>query len=165
MLDSKFNPHANTNPSIQKTGKYRKTYKGLFIPKYPKKYIGDSNRIVFRSLWERQMMDYFDNNSFVIAWGSEELIIPYLSPVDGKVHRYFPDFIAKMKDSKGNIHIKIFEVKPKKQTMMPEGKTMNKRLMEEMATYAVNHAKFEAAHKFCKEKGWEFVVVTEDFLI
>ena len=142
-----------------------RSYKGIFTPKHPKKYIGDVNKIVFRSLWEKQVMEYLDNNANVIAYGSEELVIPYLSPVDGKVHRYFPDFIVKMKDSQGNVKIKIIEVKPKKQTMMPEGKTMTKRLMEEMATYAVNHAKFEAANKFCKEKGWEFVVVTEDFLV
>ena len=143
---------------------YKTRYKGLFTPRHPKKYIGDSNKVIFRSLWEKQVMEYLDNNASVVAWGSEELVIPYLSPLDGKIHRYFPDFIAKMKDDKDKIKIVVMEVKPKKQTMLPEAKSMNHKVAKEIATYAVNQAKFEAATKYCKDKGWEFTVITEDFL-
>ena len=58
------------------------SYKGRYIAKNPKKYKGDSRRIIYRSLWERKFMVYCDTNKSVIEWGSEEIIIPYLSPLD-----------------------------------------------------------------------------------
>ena len=69
--------------------------KGRFRPKNPQKYKGDANNIIYRSTWEIKVMNYLDDNPNVIWWGSEELPIPYYSPVDKKMHRYFPDFIAK----------------------------------------------------------------------
>ena len=39
-------------------------------------------------------MVYCDNNESVIEWGSEEVVIPYKSPWDGRIHRYFPDFFT-----------------------------------------------------------------------
>ena len=73
------------------------TYKGKFLPNNRKKYKGDINNIVYRSLWERKFMVYCDENNDITEWGSEELIVPYISPLDGKRHRYFPDFYIKTK--------------------------------------------------------------------
>ena len=73
------------------------SYKGRYIPTNPKKYKGDPQNIIYRSLWERKFMVYCDTNDSVIEWGSEEVIIPYLSPWDGRMHRYFPDFYIKIK--------------------------------------------------------------------
>ena len=75
--------------------------KGLFKPQNLAKYMGDPTKIVFRSSWELKFMSYLDQHTDVIYWQSEELFIPYKSPVDGKYHRYFPDFLVKKKESDG----------------------------------------------------------------
>ena len=95
-------------------------YKGRYTPKNPKKYRGDYHNIIYRSLWERKFMVYCDNSDNILEWGSEEIIIPYLSPWDGKIHRYFPDFYIKVKQSSGGIKKFIIEVKPKNQTRPPK---------------------------------------------
>ena len=94
-------------------------YKGIYKPLNPKKYKGNPSQVIYRSLWERKLMVYCDNNSAVLEWGSEEIIIPYKSPWDGKIHRYFPDFYMKVKQSSGNIKKFIIEVKPKHQCKPP----------------------------------------------
>ena len=86
--------------------------KGRFRPKNPQKYKGDVNNIIYRSTWEIKVMNYLDDNPNVIWWGSEEFAIPYFSPVDRKKHRYFPDFIAKMRKSDGSVMTYVIEVKP-----------------------------------------------------
>ena len=136
-------------------------YKGLFRPKNPKKYKGDSTNIVYRSSWERKVMGWLDGNPNVIWWASEELPIPYLSPVDRKVHRYFPDFIVRIRQRTGLETTMILEVKPEAQTKMPTQKRKTKRYLIEAATYAVNQEKWRAADLFCKEHGWVFKVITE----
>ena len=77
-----------------------KAYKGIYRPIYPNKYVGDPNRIVYRSLLERRFMVYCDRNDDIIYWASEEVPIKYYSPLDRKVHRYFPDFIVKTSKDK-----------------------------------------------------------------
>ena len=78
-------------------------YSGKYRPKNPKKYVGNSNRIYYRSLWERKFMIYCDFTDSIIEWGSEEVIIPYVSPWDGRVHRYFPDFYIKVRQKDGKL--------------------------------------------------------------
>lgn len=125
------------------------------------KYKGDAKNIIYRSNWELRVMKYLDDNPAVIWWASEELPIPYVSPVDNKVHRYFPDFIVRTKRKDGSEQTSILEVKPHKQTLMPEQKRKTKRYLAEVATYAVNQAKWKAADLFCKEHGWQFQLITE----
>ena len=123
------------------------SYSGKFKPKNYKKYKGDPTKIFYRSLWERRFMVYCDNNDKIIEWGSEELIIPYRSPLDKKVHRYFPDFYIKYLNKEGNVVREIIEVKPKKQLRPPKTpKRQTKRYLQECATFMVNQAKW-------KEKG------------
>ena len=98
------------------------SYQGKYIPKKPEKYRGNPQKITYRSLWERKFMVYCDTSNSIIEWGSEEVIIPYLSPWDGRVHRYFPDFYIKVKQSDGKIKKMIIEVKPKKQCSPPISK-------------------------------------------
>jgi hypothetical protein len=140
---------------------YGKSYKGFFNPKNPKKYNGDSTNIIYRSTWEVRVMKWLDNHPNVIWWNSEELPIPYRSPVDNKMHRYFPDFIAKMKQKDGSVMTYVIEVKPEAQTKMPVQKKKTKRFLQEAATYAVNQEKWRAADIFCQEHGWKFLVLTE----
>ena len=95
-------------------------YRGKYQPSYPKKYKGDPTNIVYRSLWERKFMNYCDLNENVLEWGSEEIALPYRSPLDNRIHRYFPDFYIKVRESNGQIQKYIIEVKPKKQTIEPK---------------------------------------------
>ena len=132
-----------------------------WIPKNPQKYSGDPSAIVARSSWEVRFMNWCDMNSNVVKWASEELPIPYMSPVDGKPHRYFPDFIIKVKQKDGSIKTVMVEVKPHKETQPPTPCRNKRVLMEQTATYMVNQAKWRAAEDFCRKKGWEFTVVTE----
>jgi hypothetical protein len=137
------------------------SYKGRFTPKNPKKYAGDPGNIVYRSLWELKVMKYLDENNNVIHWASEELVIPYVSPVDNKVHRYFPDFVVKTLNKEGKETTLVLEVKPEKQTRPPSQKRKTKQFLKEVVAYAINEAKWKAAELFCLEKGWKFKIITE----
>ena len=130
-------------------------YRGRYIPKNPQKYKGDYTNIVYRSLWERQFMVYCDNTSTVIEWGSEEVIIPYISPLDERIHRYFPDFYIKVKQPGGTIKRMIIEIKPKKQCSPPEKNPTKKtkRGLSEVKTWGVNSAKGKYAGEWCKDNG------------
>ena len=139
--------------------------KSKYKPNYPNKYKGDANNIICRSSWERRFCSWCDLNENIIEWGSEEFWIPYLSPVDNRVHRYFPDFIIKLKESTGQIKTYVIEVKPKRQTQPPKPKSrMTKGFLYEAKTYAVNQAKWKAADEWCKDRMLEFKVITEDEL-
>lgn len=137
------------------------SYKGWFRPKNPKKYKGDANNVIYRSNWELQVMKQLDLNPNVIWWASEELPIPYISPVDNKAHRYFPDFIVRTKRKDGQEQTTIIEVKPYKQTIEPTRKRKTKTYLAEVVQYAVNIEKWKAAELFCKEHGWKFQILTE----
>ena len=142
-----------------------KYYQGRFKPKNPKKYLGDPTNIIYRSGWELKFMRFCDSHPNVIQWGSEEVVIPYISPIDGKVHRYFTDFIVKQLNTMGKKETLIIEVKPKAQTRPPEKKSrVTKRYLTEVKTWGVNQAKWKAANEFCKDRGWKFRIVTEDDL-
>ena len=137
-------------------------YKGKYYPKFPHKYKGDPTTITFRSLWERKYMNWCDKNANILEWSSEEIIIPYISPVDNKVHRYFPDFYTKIKETDGKIRKYIIEVKPLKQTLPPKKpKRQTKGYIREAYEYAKNQAKWKMAKEFCADRQWEFKVVTE----
>ena len=139
------------------------SYNGKYYPRYPKKYKGDPTNIVYRSLWERKFMNYCDLTENVSEWQSEEFWIPYRSPIDNRVHRYFPDFYIKYKDSSGKRRSVVIEVKPKSQTKMPpqNPKKRTKSWAYSVRTYAVNQAKWKAAREFCKDRNIEFIIMTE----
>ena len=137
-------------------------YKGKFTPQNSGKYIGDSTNIIYRSMWERRCMKYFDNNPGVIAWASEEISIPYYDTATKKVRRYFPDFLIKVKESTGKIKTYVVEVKPEKQTAPPKKKSrVTKSYIYECKTYAVNQAKWKAAQEYCADRRIEFKIITE----
>ena len=137
-------------------------YKGKYQPSFPRKYKGDPTNIIFRSLWERKFMVYCDKNANVLEWASEEIAIPYVSPVDQRSHRYFPDFYMKVKETDGAIKKYVIEVKPAKQTKPPKKrKKVTQSYLYECKTYATNQAKWKAADEWCKDKRVEFKIVTE----
>lgn len=142
-----------------------KTYKGKYKPENPEKYKGDPTNIIYRSLWERKVMRWLDTNPNVLEWKSEEIVIPYLKPSDNRMHRYFPDFYAKMITKEGRVKEVLLEVKPKKETREPEKKKrMTKQYINEVVTWSTNQAKWKSAREYCEERGWEFHLITEDHI-
>jgi hypothetical protein len=141
------------------------SYKSKYRPTYPQKYKGNPNNIICRSSWERRFCHWCDMNENILEWGSEEFSIPYISPIDNRVHKYYPDFIIKVKESSGQIKTYVIEVKPEKQTREPVKKTrVTKSYIYEVTTYAVNQAKWKAANEFCKDRLIEFKIITENDL-
>ena len=138
-------------------------YKGKFRPKRPKKYKGDPTQISYRSLWVKKFMEYCDLTENISQWQSEEFWIPYKSPLDNKVHRYFPDFFIKYRDALGKTRNVVIEVKPAKQLKMPKKnpKKRTKSWAYEVQTYVVNQAKWKAAESYCADRKYEFRIMTE----
>lgn len=139
-----------------------KTYKGYFKPKNPKKYKGDPTNIIYRSSWECKLMIRLDEDPNVISWGSEEIVIPYLSPIDNKIHRYFVDFIVTKINKEGIKETILIEVKPEKQTKPPKiQKNITRKYITEVKTWGVNEAKWKAAKEYCDDRKWKFYIFTE----
>ena len=137
-------------------------YKGRFRPQNISKYKGDFRKIIYRSLWELEFMKQCDRKGTILQWSSEEIIIPYKSPIDGKWHRYFPDFWIKTK-----LGETLIEVKPKRQLKPPKPPIKNKKTrkyFKEVKQYGINEAKWNAAKEFCENRGWDFKFLTEDHL-
>ena len=138
------------------------SYKGKYKPSNPEKYNGNVTNIIYRSLWERKFCVYCDTNERIIEWESEEKAIPYRSPLDGKIHRYFPDFLIKVKESDGSIKKYMIEIKPSKQTVPPpKPKRQTQKYISEVYEYAKNQSKWESAREWCADNGYEFKVITE----
>ena len=139
------------------------SHHGKYFPRHPKKYKGNPTNIVYRSSWEKKFMNWCDLTESVSEWQSEEFFIPYRSPIDGRVHRYFPDFFVKYKDANGKRRTMVVEVKPKKETKMPttNPKRRTKSWAYSVRTYAVNQAKWKAAKEFCDDRRIEFKIITE----
>lgn len=144
-------------------------YKGRFKPKNPHKYKGDYTKITYRSMWECKFFRFLDDHPDVIWWASEEYVVPYLSPIDGKMHRYYPDVVVHKLTPSGKKEIVMIEIKPKNQTTPPDPAKKNstpsgrvsRRYLNEVKTYGINQAKWAAAQKYCAERGWNFVIMTE----
>ena len=135
-----------------------KSYKGLYKPTHPKKYVGDHRKIVYRSLLERRFMRYCDLNQDILFWASEELPIRYFNPIDKRYHRYFPDFVVKTSKQKKY----MIEVKPSRQIGKPKpGKKKTKTYMRESFEYIKNQAKWQAAKSYCEDNGLEFKIISE----
>jgi len=131
-------------------------YKGIYKPS--KKYSGNPHNVVYRSLWERQTFIWCDQNPEVVSWSSEEVIIPYKSVIDGKIHRYYMD----LKIIFENELTLLVEIKPKSQTKKPERKNKTlRKYIQEVKTWGVNASKWDAAYKYAKRKGWKFQIWTE----
>jgi len=135
----------------------KQIHKGRFNPKNLHKYKGDPSNIIYRSGYELKFMNWCDKNNDVTAWGSEEIVIPYRSPIDNRVHRYYPDFVIRVKDT-----TYLIEVKPYRFTQEPKiPKRKTKRFISEVKQWGVNLAKWESAKEFCLDRGWEFKIITE----
>ena len=135
-----------------------KSYRGLFRPNNPKKYVGNTKQIVYRSLLERRFMRYCDLNQDILYWASEELPVRYYNPLDKKYHRYFPDFVVKTVNNEKF----MIEIKPSRQVAKPKPpKKKTKSYMRESFEYIKNQAKWQAAKSYCDDNGMQFKVITE----
>lgn len=134
---------------------------GVFKPLHPEKYKG-TYPIYYRSSYELKLMVYLDNCSNIIRWGSETQVIPYRSPVDGKIHRYFVDNYAVYKIGDKEFKF-LIEVKPFKKLTEPKSTRGKKKstLLQEQMEYNINNAKFAAATEWAKKKGYMFRIITE----
>ena len=135
-----------------------KSYRGLFRPNNPKKYVGNTKQIVYRSLLERRFMRYCDLNEDILYWASEELPVRYYNPLDKKYHRYFPDFVVKTVNNDKY----MIEIKPSRQVAKPKPpKKKTKSYMRESFEYIKNQAKWQAAKSYCDDNGMKFKLITE----
>lgn len=143
----------------------KKFLQGKYSPKFPEKYKGNPCEIYYRSSWERKFCVYCDTNENIIEWESEEKCIPYRSPIDNRIHRYYPDFLIKVKESDGSMKKYMIEIKPSKQTVPPiKPQRQTKRYIAEVYEYAKNQSKWEAAREWCADRGYEFKILTESDL-
>ena len=136
---------------------------GQYTPKNPQKYLGDVNNIIYRSSWELEAFEFCDNNTQVIRWSSEEIVIPYAMPTaNGGVRaaKYFPDLFMEYKRHDGKIIKDLIEIKPYKQTK-PSKSRKPKNKMYENAVHFKNQLKWEAASAWCKKNGMNFRILTE----
>jgi len=142
--------------------KYKQYRQGFFTPNNALKYKG-SSPVVYRSSLELCYMRWLDNNRNIVSWGSESVVIPYIKPTDGKLHRYFIDFNFTIKDKNKQLHKFLVEIKPAKQCKAPNTKNRKNKqnLLKEQITYAVNIAKWTASKQWADHNGYKFVIVTE----
>ena len=140
-----------------------KYHQGLFRPHNPDKYAGNPSRIIYRSNYEFKFMRWLDSHPDVISWQSEEFFIPYQSPIDGRYHRYFPDFKFTKRDKNNLLETVVVEVKPASQAKPPKKNVtkITRRHLQEQKTYAINIAKWNAAEKYCADRGYKFSIITE----
>jgi hypothetical protein len=142
------------------------SYKGKFQPKNSQKYNGDPTKITYRSLWERKFMKFCDDKKNILQWSSEEVIVPYRSPIDNRMHRYYVDFLVTSINRNGIKETLLIEVKPKRQCKPPKKKSrVTKGYIKEVKAWGINSAKWEAATEYAENKGWKFIILTEDDLL
>lgn len=141
-----------------KNSKFRQ---GIFRPKNIDKYIG--SQAVYRSGWELKFFRWADLNERILLWGSENIIIPYISPIDNKVHRYFVDNFIIFQDNTGSKKKFIIEIKPSKQLIRPEpsNKKKSSTIIYEQTAWVVNQAKWDAARSWAKKHDCSFIILTE----
>ena len=145
---------------MRKRPKWRQ---GEFVPNNKEKFIG--TKATYRSGLELKFFRFCDNNKNVLKWGSENVIVPYTSPLDGRVHRYYVDNYVVIKEG-NDIKKYLVEIKPSKQTKPPQTKYRKKQhLLYEQKNYVINQAKWEAAKKYGKKRGLTFIILTERELI
>lgn len=141
-------------------------YKGKYRPDNPDKYVGDPSNIVYRSLLERRFMVFCDKNPNILKWASEEMFIPYHSPIDKRMHRYYVDFLIEVKEKNGDIKTYLVEIKPSRQCKPPKesNKKSNRTFLKEMKNWIINNSKWKAAEEFAKKQNWQFKIITEENL-
>jgi len=142
--------------------KFSRYHQGIYQVIHKEKYLGDVSNVIFRSGLERKYYSYCDRTPQILKWSSEECIVPYISPLDNRKHRYFVDLYVEVLTKDGTIKKFLIELKPESQTKEPrKTKKITRYYMEECKAWIVNRAKWDAAEAFCKQSGFEFKILTE----
>ena len=161
------------NSAPNKRGNYKQ---GLYIPKHKDKIIKLNNQggLYYRSSLEQKFMIYLDNNDSIIHWNTELIKIPYvqnawnntLCEMNTSDHNYYPDFYYELKRKDGSISKVVAEVKPYKDTKPPKlninptAKQL-KNFEYSLKEYAKNLDKWKYCLAWCKNKGFEFIIITD----
>ena len=145
-------------------GKNTEYSQGYYVPTYKSKYVGQGKPF-YRSSYEKRVFYWCDHNKNIIEWNVESIAIPYRYEVDKRVHRYYPDVIAKMRTNRGIVNY-IIEVKPYRQTFEPDkpknkSKKRQDRFIYETLRWIKNKNKWNATEQYCKKNGFEFKIITE----
>lgn len=135
--------------------------KGKYLVKNPKKYIGNSNKVIYRSSWEKKFMEHCDSDKRILKWKSEGFPIKYYNETDQKWHRYFIDFFIQIINKNNKVENLAIEIKPFYQTQKPSKTSTQKRYLMEMKTFITNQCKWRAATKWANQSGFKFIILTE----
>jgi hypothetical protein len=160
-----------TDPGIKSFLKPRagNIKQGYFRPVNLDKYMGDPNKIIFRSSWEFKFLKWCDLSPTILRYASEPVGIVYYNPLDHRTHRYYIDFYVITKSADGTEQKWLIEVKPLKYVNPPPcpERMTNKQTANYLYAakqYITNKAKFEAARAFAAQRSIKFGIITENFL-
>jgi len=129
---------------------------GKYDIKNTSKFVG-GKAPTYRSSWELAFMRMCDSHPNITKWASENVKIPYRSPIDGKYHNYVPDFMVQYTDKDGVQHVELVEIKPSNQTTLENARSQGQKIQTHL-----NAAKWTAAQEWCSRKGIRFKVINED---
>lgn len=140
----------------------RNYQQGIYEVRNKEKYVGTKDPR-YLSSYELSFFKWADRSPGVLKWGAEVVVVKYYNPVKQRMARYIVDVFMVYRTKTGEEKTALIEIKPMAQCKKPtKGKKSQKTIIEEQLTYATNQAKWEAAEKYAKERGWEFRVVTEN---
>lgn len=155
--------------NISKPNNPSKYHQGTYKLQNPEKYMGDPERIYYRSRWELRFMQYCDHDDKIKKWNAEGVTITY-QDTNGNYHRYYPDFYYEKEVEGSDQYDRVLvEIKPYKETQEPK-KPLKESLKSlqnyEYAykTYKKNLLKWHAAVEWCERRGMRFVIITEHTL-
>ena len=152
----------------------KKYHQGVYILKNPIKYLGDPQKVVYRSSWEFAFCKFCDHSDNVKRWSAENIEISYQISNDvgqTEVHRYYPDFYVEMikANDKESYERLVIELKPLKETLPPvKPKKQTMKVLENyeysLRTFKKNLHKWAYAKEWCERRHLKFVIITEDEL-
>lgn len=150
---------------MSKTYKDKKFVQGVYTPINPSKYF--SKKLPrFLSSWELKFFAWCDTDPKVIKWSSEQIIIPYICPLDNvTIRKYYVDVLIKLK-CKDGIKNYLIEIKPDRETKPPKPSKRKKAstVLYENVMWLKNNAKWNAAKLWAAQNGCSFIIVTEKTL-
>lgn len=155
------------NLKPQKGSRYKQ---GYFDVSASTKYADKTKPCIYRSSYEFLFMKWCERTSYVIKWISEPFELEYPCLETGRVRHYNVDFVVDVdKPEKW-----LIEVKPLKEvndanhfgriikTITDPANKLAYVKANKIA--AKNYSKWVYANKYCKERGYRFIIVTEKWL-
>ena len=152
------------------------TKQGYYTLLHPEKYALEDKRIIYRSSLEFRFCKICDTSTKVIKWASEPFFIQYQHPFKKskfdkkkpKTCKYYPDFYVELLH-KGEVVKYVIEVKPISMLVKPPAlskyASQNQILNynRKLQTVIINHAKKNAAQKYCNDRQVKYIFITESY--